>query len=562
MSLDLNSKSQRALITDVAVCGMLLFIASTVWSMNGGEGLPFWAGPSDPLLEGPDSGEWAANAVSFSNGRYDQLDLHRMPTFVILTGLFSKITPSVAYAGHLVNHLLHTLLPLVLYGIGRLSGSRSVGIGAGIMAAVSPVLVAASWRFGVDPTIAFMVPLTLLFALIAGRWWKVAPIAGVVGALGASAHFTTLFHPFVGLLAVALTSKGWRNRSLAAGGYILGVAVGVLAIFSVFPFAGISGLESALFEGIVAGSQPVSGTAGVASEPSIEILQTGLSGSVSGAVSNSLEQLFSSSVPWGLMVFALWFGLLGIGLKRSTESRGLGRLLAISDWRGGLLLIACLAPLPLFHASGAEPRYSYNLLPVVCLIYMRGLVSMALCFEFLIRGGISRYLPRQWSSRLVGVFGLVVSVFVSRAYWADSVNSHVQGPPAMSATASWAIGIRVGELFPEVGGAVSPLREALVYADKTYCPHTVCPTANHTGAFWDCLSVANRECDGEGDIPWIVVWRSRFDERSEARKGMDEWVIEQFGQLDTVEVPFGHPEFTATIVSIPRAAITDPSQRP
>ena len=70
MFLDLKSKSQRALITDVAVCGVLVFVASTVWSMNGGEGFPFWAGQSDPLLEGPDSGEWAANAVAFSNGAH------------------------------------------------------------------------------------------------------------------------------------------------------------------------------------------------------------------------------------------------------------------------------------------------------------------------------------------------------------------------------------------------------------------------------------------------------------------------------------------------------------
>jgi hypothetical protein len=131
----------------------------------------------------------------------------------------------------------------------------------------------------------------------------------------------------------------------------------------------------------------------------------------------------------------------------------------------------------------------------------------------------------------------------------------------MSATAAWAIGNRVGELFPEAGGAVSPLREALVYAEKSYCPHTVCPIQNHTGAFWDCLNIANNECEGEGDIPWIVVWRSRFDERSEARKAMDDWVVEQFGSLDTVEVPFGNPEFTANIVSIPRAAITDFRER-
>ena len=561
MSLDLSSKFQRTLAADLLACGALLLLALTVWSMDGGEGLPFWAGPSDPLLEGPDSGEWAANAAAFASGRYDELDPHRMPTFVIMTGLFSKFTDSVAYAGHLVNHLLHTLLPVVLYGIGRLLGSRSVGIGAGMMAAVSPLLVAASWRFGVDPTVAFMVPFTLLFALIAGRWWKAAPLAGVVAAFGAATHFTTLFYPMAGLLAVALTSKGWRNFGLATVGYIGGVAAGLWAIFSVFPFAGVAGLESALFEGIVAGSQPVSGVAEVASEAAIVRLQTGLSGSISGAVSNSLEQLFSSAVPWGLMVFSLWFGLLGIGLKGPAEGSGFSRFIAMSDWRGGLILLSCLAPLPLLFASGAEPRYSHNLLPIACLLYMRGVVSICMCIELALRRGAGQFLPKEWSRRFVGVFGFAVAVFVGRSYWSDSIDRHVQGPPAMSATAAWAIGNRVGELFPEAGGAVSPLREALVYAEKSYCPRTVCPIQNHTGAFWDCLNIANNECEGEGDIPWIVVWRSRFDERSEARKAMDDWVVEQFGSLDTVEVPFGNPEFTANIVSIPRAAITDLRER-
>ena len=561
MSLDLKSKFQRTLIIDVLVCGILLFIATTVWSMNGAEGLPFWAGPSDPLLDGPDSGEWAANAAAFASDRYEDLDPHRMPTFVIMTGVVSKFTESIAYAGHLVNHLLHSLLPLVLYGIGRLMGSRSVGVGAGIMAAVAPMLVIASWRFGVDPSVAFMVPFTLFFALIAGRWWKVSPLAGAVGAFGAATHFTTLFYPLAGLLAVALTAKGRRNFGLATGGYIVGVALGLLAIFCVFPFAGVAGLESALFEGIVPGSQPVSGIAEVASDAAIVKLQSGLSGSVSGAVSISLEQMFSSTVPWGLMVFALWFGVIGIGLKESGKARGLSRLVGISDWRGGLVLISCLAPLPLLYASGAEPRYGHNLLPIVCLLYMRGIVSTAMCLELAIRGGVCHYFPNEWSKRFVGVFGLVVAVFVARSYWAHSIDRHVQGPPAMSATAAWAIGNRIGELFPEEGGAVSPLREALVYAEKSYCPYTVCPMENNTGAFWDCLSVVNNECAGEGDIPWIVLWRSRFDERTDARKAMDDWVVNQFGSLDTLEVPFGHPEFIATIVSIPRAAITDLRER-
>ena len=439
-------------------------------------------------------------------------------------------------------------------------GSRSVGLGAAVMVAVSPMLVAASWRFGVDPTVAFMVPLTLLGALVAGKWWKFSPIAGLVGALGASAHFTTLFHPLAAMLAVALVARGWRARLLSCIGYALGAAAGLLVIFNVFPFAGVSGLRSALFEGIVAGSQPISGSSEVVAEPAISLLQSGLSGSIGGSISNALEQLYSSGVPWGFMVFSIWFGLLGPGLKKPTDGGRFSSFLSTIDWRGGLMIAACLAPLPLLHASGAEPRYSHNLLPLAALVYMRGLVSASMCVELLIRKLAGRYTTRDLSRRFLGVLGLGVAIFVSRSYWFESVDRHVQGPPAMSATASWAIGNRLGELFPDYGGAVSPLREALVYGEKSYCPYTVCPVANNTGAFWDCLRIADEECEGDGDIPWLVVWRARFDERSDSRKEMDSSLIEQFGVLDTIEVPFGNPEFTATFISIPREEITAYSQ--
>ena len=48
-----------------------------------------------------------------------------MPTWLGLTAGAMSVTGSVVTAGHLVNHLLHPLLVLVLYSLGRAGGGTA-----------------------------------------------------------------------------------------------------------------------------------------------------------------------------------------------------------------------------------------------------------------------------------------------------------------------------------------------------------------------------------------------------------------------------------------------------
>ena len=546
---------------DLLIAMVLFWVGTTVWTTGGGGELPWWAGPHDALLEGPDAGEWASNALAFADGRYLDLDPHRMPTYLIFTGFTTKLVGSVALAGHLVNHLTHALLGVVLYLLGASLHSRAAGVLAALVAVTSPLLVAASWRFGVDPTVAFVVPLSVLCGVLGGRHWRLSPVAGAAAILVTAAHFSTLFHGLPVLLAVLLFGRGWKGRLLSIAGFAVGAWAVNWWIFSRFPFVGLDGLMSAIPEGVVPGSQSTSGHSGVNMAPAIATIRAGLGDGLEGALTGVLTVLHTSIVPWGVSVAAFWLGVLGPGLKRVNREGVELPLHRRFDLKGGLVLLACLAPLPLLSAAGAPPRYGYNLLPVAILLYARGLVSMAAIAQHLIEKLSGRF-ASGLSGRLsflggVAVVGWVVAIVVGGNFWREAAPRHEQRPPNISATAAMVIGEQMRELSPEYGGAVSPLREALIYANKRYCPTTVCPDTDHLAAYWDCLEIADRECSGDGPIPWVGLWRATHDERSPARVAMDAWVAEEFGVESTVEVPMGNPEFKANISLIPRERLRD-----
>ncbi|MEC7240876.1 MAG: glycosyltransferase family 39 protein [Myxococcota bacterium] len=536
-------------ILDAAAVLFLLLVGLTVWPMDGDPSLPFWASPADPLLEGPDSGAWAANILAWSDGDYGYLEAQRMPTYVLFSGLAMAWTGSVALAGHLVNHLAHLLTPLLLYGIGRMMGSRAVGFGAGLMSAVCPFLVQASWRFGVDPTVAFVIPLSLWAGLLAARWWWLGPIAGVAGGLAMTAHFTTLFHALPAAFAVLLFASGWRTRMLAFSGYVAGAGLTWWGIFRTFNWGGLSTLNEAVPEGILKGS--VDTMDGVQASPSwdapSEVLRENMSGALGESVQLVLGALNTSALSWTLLLAAAWIGVLGVGLGDPKERRGLRGIWGLLDWRGGLVLILALGPLPFLAAAQAEERYSYNLLPIVCLLVARGIVGTTLLVE--------RGIQRGWARWRPGLLAFVVVAFVARSYWSASVWKHKPLPPPMSARAGWIIGEAIQKEFEEIEGVVCSFREAIPYTGGRYCPKTRCPNYVNIEAFWDCLTIMDNECEGEGPIPYVVMWRRTGDEREIPRKAMDQWAIETWGTVAEIAVPLKTPEFMADIVSIPREDI-------
>ena len=534
-------------LADVVALACLVFVGLTVWPMEGDPSLPFWAGPSDPLLEGPDSGAWAANVLAWTKGQYHFLEAQRMPSFVLFSGLAFSWTGSIALAGHLVNHLAHLLTPLLVYGIGRLMGSRSVGLGAGLMVAVCPFLVQASWRFGVDPTVAFVIPLSLFSALLAARYWWVGPMAGASAALAMAAHFTTLFHGIPPAVAILLFSKGWSHRWRAFVGYCVGLFVTWKLLFQTFNWGGLSILNEAVPEGIQKGAvTEADPDASVWSGP-IQILQENLSGSVLDSVQMVVGAFRNPTLSWGLLIAVAWIGILGPGLGRVGDRTGLRRMLALVDWKGGVVLLLALGPLPVLAAAQAEERYTYNFLPIVALFLARGMVGPCLL--------VDRLILRFWTRWRAGVVGLLLVAFVGRSYWGASVWKHKPLPPPMSARAGWIIGSAIADEFEEIEGVVCSFREAIPYTGGRYCPRTRCPTVVNREAFWNCLQIMDEECDGEGPLPYVVMWRRSGDERNVARKAMDQWAIEKWGARAEITVPLRTPDFMADIVSIPREDI-------
>ena len=542
-----NRSGLPSALWDGAALLFLIYVGLTVWSMDGDPSLPFWASPADPLLEGPDSGAWAANILAWSNGNYEYLEAQRMPTFVLLAGLAQEWTGSVALGGHLVNHLAHLLTPLLVYGIGRMMGSRAVGFGAGMLTAVCPFLVQASWRFGVDPTVAFIIPLSLFMALLAARWWWLGPLAGVAGGLAMTAHFTTLFHAIPAGVAIVLFSKGWKSRGLAFGGYVFGVWMTWTLIFRTFVWGGLTTLNEAVPEGISKGATTGMGGAGPDWQAPSEVLRENMSGALGEGVQLVLGALSSPLLPWGLFVAVAWVGVFGIGLGKVGQKTGFRRVAALVDWRGGLVLVLALGPLPFLAAAQAEERYSYNLLPIVALLVARGLVGPCMLLERVIR--------RYYSRWKLGLLSFVLVAAVARSYWSASLWKHKPLPPPMSARAGWIIGGKIQENFEDIEGVVCSFREAIPYTGGRYCPKTRCPNFVNLEAFWDCLKLMDSECEGEGPIPYVVMWRRTGDEREIPRKAMDQWAIETWGTVAEVAVPIQTPEFMADIVSIPREDI-------
>jgi hypothetical protein len=526
-------------LADVTALLALVALGLTVWSMDGDPGIPWWAGPADPLLEGPDSGAWASNILAWTTGETQYLEPHRMPTFILFSGLASAWTENVALAGHLVNHLAHLLTPLCVYGIGRLMGSRSVGLGAGILTAVCPFLVQASWRFGVDPTVAFIVPFSLFVALLAARWWWLGPLAGLVGTLAMTAHFTTLFHAIPPGIAILLFAKGWRNRTQALLGYAVGVWLTWTVIFRTFVWGGLATLSEAVPEGIGQTETDWSGP--------LAVLQENMGDALGTSVQLVMGALHGRLVPWGLALVLVWIGVVGVGLGRPTKSRGLRRWWGLFEWRGGLVLLLALGPLPLLAAAQAEARYSYNLLPIVALLFARGMVGPLMLVD---RAVAWRF--KKWGS---GVLALVLVLGVGRDFWGASIWKHKPLPPPMSARAGWLIGKAITANFESIKGVVCPFREAIPYTGGRYCPNTRCPSEVNIEAFWDCAEIMDAQCEGEGPLPYVVMWRRAHDERDIPRKAMDQWAKETWGTVAEIAVPLRTPEFMADIVSIPRADI-------
>lgn len=495
---------------------------------------PAWASRNDLVLEGPDAGEWAINAWYTHRGQLNQVDVHRMPVWLVLTAGALFFEDDVALAGHFVNHGLGFVLVLVMYGLGRAGGGPAVGLAAGALVALCDPLVIPTRRYGVDAAVSAVLPIALLAAVPVRRFPGLAPVAGIVAGFFCLVHYTAI--PYVvpaALLVHWSVSPGYKS-ALATLGHLAGIALALWGMAELFPLPTPEVFMTSVREGM--GEAPDGG-------------QEGPINAVKGSqnlplvLATMLMPFWPDGTPWGLMALLPWLGVLGAGLARPPEPGDPKpiALLRTCDLPLGLATLACLAPMPLLLALDAPPRYSTNLLPFLALLVARGFASLLALPEAALR----LWRP-SWPR---GVAALAPALLLLWTAWDKGAGLRTAPlPPPQRPFAARELGEAMRERLPGDGGAYAELREAAAQAGRKYCPSTPCPRGGTERDFEGCLAILADECGGEGPIPYVAILRDTVA-LSPEEVAMAQWAIARWGSLAQVE----NAEIEAHLVAIPRA---------
>jgi len=534
----------------------LLCVAALIWagvlhwptgdvslSVAGPEA-PAWGTMRDALLDGPDAGEWARSMLAFHDGRYDELATHRLPGWIVVVNALMMIEDNVVRAGHLANHLLNVSIGLCIFGLCRLWGQRWIGLGAGALAMLSGHALSVSLRFGVDATVLAMVPLTILGAVVAVRYWKLSILSGVMAAFATATHFSTL--PYVLPALVFILLAGGRHRWLAALGHLIGFGATLYLLSMVFPVSTWEGFQVSIANGIAPGYQ---GNGRVSNwDTALEIMRSGMGTAVERSVAQLMVQIRPSWLPWSVSLILPWLGVLGIGLKQQRPSKPDADWWDRTDLAMGLGLLFCLAPLPVFAAAQAPLRYGDNLSPLGAVLLVRGLASAVWIVLATVRLTRFRMLPTAVNA------GLALIIFAGAVEDAKPARRPLY--PTLEEVGYWQLGQALKEHFSPGDGVASPVREALVEGRLSYCPQRICPEYATEDAYMECLSVHAMECDGDGPVGYVVTTADLYDPNAVARRDMDKWVASKWSPVAEVE----NPKFQAWIYQIPRDEIPELAQ--
>lgn len=543
-----GAAASRRAVWALDLVAVLLLVALPIlaWQREGvvpAAGQPGWIFESDQYLYGPDAAAWAQNALALEQGRYGDLDAHRLPTWTMLTAATMRLTGwDVALSGHLLNRLLHVLLGPVLYALGRVCGLRGLAFGAAALVVVQPMLLASACRFGVDPTVTFLVPFLLLTAWISGRTLWFAPIGGAVAALTMVSHLTALGFPLCGLLLCAASApRSWWRGPLAV---VLYAAAGYLtfrAVFDVFPMLAENFFVDSLAEG-VAPTHGVTSQAG-SREAALALVEANAPKALDRALRLVVTTFRPEFVPWGASVALVWLGFVGPhAFAAGQPGEGIGGRVG-RVFRSAVQAFAvasAMAPLLAFAAANSPERYSDNLMPVGALVMATGAATVVAAV------GAAVGLRAAWAPAR-GPVELVLSVGLALGWtWGEWHEPHQRAAILAPAEerAALPVGRELAKHFPPGGGGASAMREVLPYAGLTYCPNTVCPFRDDEIGYRACVAVLRKECPGEGDIPLVVMEGLTIEQRSELRAHFEEWVGTRLEPVATVN--------GARIYAIPR----------
>lgn len=517
-------------LLDALACIGLVSVAALQLSRAGSApqpGAPWWSANADAYLFGPDAGEWAMQAAALATGNFAELDAHRMPTWTILTVAAMRIgNLDVVYAGHIVNKLLLLALGPALYGLGRAAGMRAGAVAVATLAVIDPSLVGAATRFGVDPTVTTLLPLSLLAAYGSGRWWWFAVMGGALSALLAASHLSALAYPLPALLMCFFNGKGWRRWAgtlLFAGG----TAATLYAIYQVFPFLPEKFLVDAFAEGIQPTAAPTDAQVAASRDSAVALVLQNAPGAAATASAGIASSYGPKGVPWQALVAIPLFGIWGAAAFTSESLSGrFARLRQFfSGWAVGFPLLAACAPLVLFAAGELPARYSQNVLPIGGLVFFRGL-------SFWVAGAAK--LAGRPKSPLSQV--LTEAALLATAFFVDRVPppQEDRGEPPPAEARALHVGRALAAHFPPGIEAASPLREALPYAGQRYCPDTVCPSGPGEREVIACIAVLRNECAGTGDIPFVVAPGMSREQEGPFRLALTDWIEARLDPVTTV----------------------------
>lgn len=494
---------------------------------------PWWGGIGDMVLEGPDAAQWAENAQRMADGAFDQLDSHRMPSWLLVVAGLIRSGFTVVEAGHFVNRAMFIFAALGTYGLGRAIGGRATGIIAAVMVLGHTHLMLGTQRFGIDAAIEAMLPVAMTASfLVAIRWWLGLPVGLLVGWV-IFLHHTTI--PFVIpslLLTLLMGQPGWK-RWAGATALLVGVLAVVAGLSQFHPLPGLVEVERVVMEGARPGSTGVDGILAPASD-----LLADVQAKIVAALPLTASKLgFELSNRQIAGEYSLWLLALGVvSPLMSVRSGNVARRLAFNT-AIGVVLLSCLAPLPVLSSIGAPPRYGNNLTGIAMVLVARGLVSTYVLGELALR-----YLVRLWPLGVIP--GAVATGFLYNA---------AKSPPPVPPLAETVVGFyQLGEslrsTFPMGAKVACPPAEALMQAGLRACLAGNCPVEANEPAIITCMQRIARSCPIDGDIGYVALpGRQMYDPNSPGRPAMDAWIAARFQPVDSVQ----YSGFSAYIYRIP-----------
>jgi hypothetical protein len=280
------------------------------------------------------------------------------------------------------------------------------------------------------------------------------------------------------------------------------------------------------------------------------IIQAGAADAMSDSMQQLMLQIRPHWLPMGAAVALFWMGVLGPGLREmSPATRGVNRaqVWRTLDWKMGLTLLTCLAPLPLLAAAQAPERYGDNLAPAAAILLVRGGFSAAAMI--LLTLGYFRSTGVRLRGAVFAALG--IGIFAGELQQ-SSIFIDPQRPTTVE-LGRWVLGQRLKEHFPPNTGIAIVAREPIVAGHHERCPAHVCPEESTESTFAQCLHMMNLDCIGDGPLAYVAIESELQDPNAPARGAMDQWIAKRWSPIDQVDMP----GFTATVFAIPRSEIPE-----